>query len=464
MCRLRPGGAPLLDPAPGVVVLLLIALAAYGCPHAAPYYRDRAARWAGWVPDADVSHRLLLIGDAGDPDPEGEPSLLALVRQVNRIPKRTTVVFLGDNVYERGMPPPAPPADELTEAAVEVAKALVSDVFQTREQAERVLNAQVAAVRGNHARAIFVPGNHDWDQFQSGGRERILAQESFLQAVRDNEKVDATLLPPGGCPGPVSVPLGDQGALIVLDTQWWVETRDDEKVGPEHNPSGCAYVTEQAVQDALVEMLAEAAHAGRRTIVVGHHPLATKGAHGGFVDPWTHVFPALIGAAYVPVYVEWLPLPVVGSAVVGLRWCCSPSAQDMPNSLNRRMRSELMRPMIAAARQGVAPLAYAGGHDHDLQVFESADGPAFLLVSGLGSSARASPVGSNRRTLFAHSNSERPGFMQIDFLDDGRVRLAVIESAGADVPLIEAYSTFLTDAERARRPVDRRASGRADDY
>lgn len=454
--RLRSCPAPRRAPARRASLLLLIAFAVAGCQHTTPYYGRDQPRWAGWVPDAEVTHRLLLIGDAGDPDPAGEPSLLALARQVSRIPERTTVVYLGDNVYERGMPPPAPPADDVTEAAVEVAKALVSDVFQTREQAERILNAQIAPVRGTKARAVFVPGNHDWDQFQSGGRERILAQEAFLRGVRDSEKVDVMWLPAAGCPGPVSVPLGKYGALIAVDTQWWLETRQKEKVGPDQNPSNCPYVTEQAVQDAMLEQLRSAAAEGRRAIVVGHHPLATKGAHSGFVEPLTHLFPALIGAAYVPVYVEWLPMPVLGSVVVGVRWCCSPSAQDAPNSLNERMRAEVMQPMIEAERHGAAPLAYAAGHDHDLQVFASPAGPPFLLVSGLGSSAKASPVGSNRRTLFAHSNSQRPGFMQVDFLEDKRVRLAVIESAGPDLPLIEAYSIFLTGSpgEAANQPDD----------
>jgi hypothetical protein len=394
-----------------------------------------------------VSYRLLLIGDAGNPDPKGEPALQTLATQVNRIPERTTVVFLGDNIYERGMPLPVPPQDPATEAAkeaaVDVAKVVISDVFQTRKQAEEIINAQIAVVRGNHARAIFLPGNHDWDQFQSGGRERILSFENYLDSVRTNDKVDVSLLPAGACPGPVSVPLGDRGELIAVDTQWWLEQRAADKATPDNNPSNCPNTTESAMHDALVDQLETAARAGRRTIVVGHHPLVTKGAHGGFVEPLTHLFPAQIAAAYVPFYVEWMPMPILGSMVVAIRACCSPSVQDIPNDINKHMRSELMRPMIEAGRRHAAPLAYAAGHDHDLQVFESIVGPPYLLVSGLGSSSQASAVGSNRRTLFAHSNTAHPGFIQIDFLDDGRVRMAVIEYTGPDSPPTEVYSTFL---------------------
>jgi hypothetical protein len=268
--------------------------------------------------------------------------------------------------------------------------------------------------------------------------------------VHDKDRVDVSLLPPAACPGPVAVPLGDRAELIALDTQWWLEERAADKTTPEHNPSGCPYTTESAVRDALREMLETAARQGRRTIVVGHHPLATKGAHSGFVDPWAHLFPAKIGAGYVPFYVQWMPMPIIGTAVVELRACCSPSAQDTPNERNRHMRASLMRPMIEAAQHGAAPLAYAAGHDHSLQVFRSDNGPPFLLVSGLGSSVESSVVGSNSRTLFAHSNSAHPGFMQLDFLKDGRVRLAVIEYAEKDVPPYEMYSKFLTDDAATR--------------
>jgi hypothetical protein len=436
-----------------LVTAVLLVLLPSGCTHDKPYYRLASARWAEWVADGQVAQRLILIGDAGEPDPAGERTLQTLSRQVNRMPERTTVVFLGDNVYERGMPPPAPSPGVVEEAAVEVAKVVISDVIQTRKEAEEIINAQIAVVRGTKARAIFVPGNHDWDQFRSGGRERILALEDYLQQVRATEGVDVGLWPPHACPGPVSIPLGDEAEVIAVDTQWWIEERVEDKATPENNPYGCPYTTEETVQGALVDMLRKAAQASRHTVVVGHHPLASKGAHGGFVEPLVHLFPAQVARAYVPIYVEWMPMPVLGSIVVGLRACCSPSAQDIPNGRNRRMRSGLMRPMMEAAEHGAAPLAYAAGHDHDLQVFRSAAGPRFTLVSGLGSSAKASPVGSKNSTLFAHSNPDNPGFMQIDFLDDKRARLAVIEYAGENTEPTEVYSMFLTkeNSDRASR-------------
>lgn len=425
----------------GTLFLVVAALhATASCSHVEPYYGARTGLAAPLEADDDVLARLLLIGDAGEPDPAGEPALEALAEQVNLLPKRTTVVFLGDNIYERGMPEPAPTPDPATKAAVAAAGVLVSDIFQTRQEAERILRAQAAVVRGNGARAIFIPGNHDWDQSNSGGWKRILAEEAYLRRLQTDEGLDVTMQPGGGCPGPVRIPLQGAADLIVLDTEWWLNPSDEEKPTPANNPTGCPYVTADAIQKALLAELEESAKGHRRSVVAAHHPLMSRGAHGGFVDGWTHIFPLRVARYYVPFYVEWLPLPILGSAMVGYRACCSPSAQDMPNDQNRSMRAALTTTLRDAADHDAAPLAYVAGHDHGLQVFSSDLGPPFVLVSGLGSTGRASEVGSNSHTLFAHSNSAHPGFMQIDFLRDGHARIAVIEYEGKQEPPEEMYS------------------------
>jgi hypothetical protein len=58
----------------GVAMVLLVV--AGGCSHGQPFMVPSRA---GEPPAADtVDHRRLLIGDAGDPDPDGEPTLHAL--------------------------------------------------------------------------------------------------------------------------------------------------------------------------------------------------------------------------------------------------------------------------------------------------------------------------------------------------------------------------------------------------
>jgi len=414
------------------------------CAHLTPYYRKNQVRHVAPVDGAAIDYRLLLIGDAGDPDRAGEPVLKLLAQRVQQLPERTTVVFLGDNAYERGMPEPVnKPAETAADTAKQVVDTVFLDLFASRQEAERALNAQLDVVRGTPARVIFIPGNHDWDQFEADGWSRIREEESFIRATSAEDGINGTMLPLGGCPGPAPVTLGNQGELLVLDTEWWLDSRADGKPTTENNPTHCEYTTERQVRDALVAQLGTAAKQHRWSIVVGHHPLESEGPHGGFVDPLTHIFPFQVVRHYVPFYVEWIPIPVVGSLIVGFRACCSPSAQDMSNRRNEHMRNALTVSFREAGRQGAAPLAYAAGHDHSLQVFKASHGTRAVLVSGMGSQARASDVGSNDRTLFAHSNSAHAGFMEVDFLSDGRVRLGVIELADDHVEGAEVFSKYL---------------------
>ena len=76
------------------------------CSHFSPYYRADRPRSVPAIDDAEVDYRLLLVGDAGEPALNGEPTLRLLRYRVGLLPERTSVVFLGDNIYERGMPDP----------------------------------------------------------------------------------------------------------------------------------------------------------------------------------------------------------------------------------------------------------------------------------------------------------------------------------------------------------------------
>jgi len=427
-------------------VLLLLGLSLAGaCTHFSPYYRSKLAHAVPTAEDEQIDHRLLLIGDAGDPDRAGEPTLQLLAHQVALLPERTTVVFLGDNAYERGMP--TLEEKSVVEEVGEVVAAPIVDISDDRGKAERAISAQIAAVRGSPAQGIFVPGNHDWDPFEDGGWGRIIALGDYVTSAASDGKTKVSVLPPGGCPGPATMPLGRSGELIILDTEWWLESGPHARPEPDDNPTRCTFTTEQQVREALTAALESAASEKRWAIVVAHHPMNSRGPHGGFLDARTHIFPFQVARHYVPFYIEWIPIPIVGSLVVFARGYASPSPEDLVNGHYRHMRNALMHSMELAADQNAAPLVYAGGHDHSLQVFESRRGPMFSLVSGLGSRSRASDVGSNNRTLFAHSNPGNPGFMQIDFLKNGAVRLAVIEWSKEQPDGTEAFSTLLAQPD-----------------
>lgn len=433
------------------LLLLMLASASTACTRLTPYY-GAGLPIAPPLVASQVDHRLLLIGDAGDADPAGEPALDLLGRQARLLPDRTTVVFLGDNIYERGMPEAGKPV-ALDEAA-QAANVVLLNIFNSRLEAERRLNAQIDTVRGTKVPAIFIPGNHDWDPFDLLGWKRVLEQENYLLAAAAGG-VDVRMVPGGGCPGPISLPLGTTGTLIVLDTQWWFENETLGKPQPDNNPTHCPITTETEVLDALTSELAAAAKQGRWAVVAGHHPLNSEGPHGGFVDAYTHLFPLRFLRHYIPWYAQWIPLPVLGSMAVVARQNFSPSNQDFSNAENERFRRRLRAAMADSEKRDAPVLAYAAGHDHSLQVFRSRTGPRYTMVSGLGNLSRGSEVGTADNTLFAHANPRHPGFMQVDFLRGGAVRLSVLE-ANADKPddAVESFAMMLaqSDAPRGARP------------
>lgn len=205
------------------------------------------------VAPADIETTLFLIGDAGEPDPRqiGSPLDSLVVQAATTPPERTIIVFLGDNVYDAGIP---------AEGAAEWA------------DARRRLEGQVQAIPPG-VRGIFVPGNHDWSNATAFGLYAIRLEEQMIAALAPGRNV--RLLPGNGCPGPVSLDVG-RLRLVALDTQWWLHSyivRDDK--------SACPTATIGAVTAALREQVRPQG-AGRVVFVAGHHPLMTGGIHGGY--------------------------------------------------------------------------------------------------------------------------------------------------------------------------------------
>jgi hypothetical protein len=347
-------------------------------------------------PDA-IAETLVLIGDAGEPAKGGEPVLVALRHQLERSGDRATVAFLGDNLYPDGLPDPGHPA--------------------FAERARR-LDDQVDAVKDTGARVVFIPGNHDWMKGGPDGWNAVRRQE---RRVEERGGPRFSFLPNDGCPGPEVVDTGGRLRLVALDTQWWLHAHDR----PAHPGSPCPADSEAEVVAGLRAALDGAA--GRDVVVLGHHPLQSGGPHGGRFGVRQHLFPLT----------EWkkklyLPLPLVGS-LYPISRASGLTPQDIPSDEYRRMRDAL-----ADAMRGRMPLAWAGGHEHVLQVIESREWGR-VLVSGAGIYGHVTYVRDVEGSLY---RAARSGFMRIDFLRGGERRLAVLD-VGKDGLYREAFARLL---------------------
>jgi hypothetical protein len=207
-----------------------------------------AGRLPAVAADTDVT--LYLIGDAGVPHPGFEPVLAALTRELS-VPTsaKRVVVFMGDNIYEDGLPLPTAP---------------------NRAEAERRINAQMA-IAHTGAETIFVPGNHDWDHEEPDGLAAIIREGDYVRAASHDT---VAFLPRDGCPGPSVVDVGATLRLVILDTQFWLQQH-----GPRPGPDVCPTATLAKFTDSLHTALVGAGD--RRAIVMAHHPLYSGGPHGG---------------------------------------------------------------------------------------------------------------------------------------------------------------------------------------
>jgi hypothetical protein len=332
------------------------------------------------LPPDEVEASLYLIGDAGDPDPHGEPVLEALRRDLASSQAERVVVFLGDNVYPRGLPAPGD---------------------RDRAEAERRLAAQVETVREAGATGFFVPGNHDW--YGKDGWESIRREEAFIDSAGTGA---LQLRPSGGCPGPSVVDLGRRIRLVLLDTQWWL--RGGPK--PTDPSSDCPEDAESEVVDSLHAAVTGAE--GRLVVVAAHHPLASGGVHGGHFGWKDHLFPLRNVARWL-----WLPLPLVGSLYPVIR-SRGISSQDMSSRAYRRLIRAFRRAFAEAP-----PDLYAAGHEHNLEVIARAGVP-LELVSGGGIYGHSGPAVRIPGSLFARKAS---GFARLDVPRSGPARLAVLE-------------------------------------
>ncbi len=356
-----------------------------GCSHISPYYHldISTIEKQDIVVENSLQYRILLIGDAGQPK-QNEPVLETLRTWAEKSSEKTSIVFLGDNMYPDGM----------TE--------------QKQHEAPSRLGPQIDVIKSTDAHGLFIPGNHDWTSGKKVGYRAVLAQEKYVnEALTRPPK----FLPHGGSPGPVMLELPEEKPvvrMIVLDTQWWLHQHEKP----------------QETTDVFLEKLKGYLDTELPVIVVGHHPLQSYGIHGGFYDWKSHLFPGRLAQKWL-----WVPVPIVGSLYPLVRWHVVRSDQDLNGTRYKYMVAQLNAAL--SSRKKSPLLIYASGHEHSLQVLKG-DVTDYLLVSGLGSSEKATEVSHGDNTLFAHQHS---GFMALDFLSNGEILLRVVEPADKEVVL-----------------------------
>jgi len=324
-----------------------------------------------------VPYELFLIGDTGDialsrPD----PVMQTLCSHFDD-KQASGTVFLGDNIYPRGMPP-------------------ISNIL--RKNAEKTLIQHQAALKDYKGDIVFIAGNHDWNKGRKDGYDYIIRQEQYLRELFGEREV---FLPANGCPGPVEMNINEHLTLVAIDTQWWMQSG----LRPIGKQYGCGVSTEEEFFESLLEILQRNKH--KHLVVLGHHPVYSYAIHGGRFTFKHHLFPLTL-------YDEnaWIPLPGIGSLIPLYRKFLG-AREDMAHPRYRRLRKKLKEILSQ-----FPDLIYASGHEHNLQYICKKHN--HFVVSGSGSKVKY-VVQSGK---YLRYGIKAKGFIKLRFEIDGSVYLS----------------------------------------
>ncbi|HEU0063562.1 MAG TPA: metallophosphoesterase, partial [Flavisolibacter sp.] len=334
-------------------------------------------------PDS-INQRIFLIGDAGEMPGNTHPVIAWLKINADWNDVKNTVIFLGDNIYPLGMPMVGEP---------------------TYNEAKRILDDQISLVKGKKARAIFIPGNHDWKNGKLGGWQQIMNEMDYINGL---EQKNIQAWPINGCPGPVQVELTDKIIVAIIDTQWFLFLHD--KPGPGSN---CDAKTLDEFQTELREIVNT--HPNQLLIVAMHHPIYSYGTHGGDYTIKEHIFPftALNPKLYIP-------LPVIGSLYPLSRGVFG-SIQDIPHPLYWTMS----RSIEEVIKKHPNPIVVTG-HDHGLQLIKRDSIP--YIISGSGS--LLTKIKPGRFSVFS---DVEVGFAMLEVWKSGKVDIKYYNMNCADL-------------------------------
>ena len=331
----------------------------------------------------NISHSFYLIGDAGNADePQAQKLLSVFEQRLQKADSASTLLFLGDNIYPSGMP---------------------SKGNAFRGSAEQKLDKQIAVTKKFKGKPIFIPGNHDWYNGTDGLRE----QEKY---VNDALKKKKSFLPRKNC-GIDHIDINDNVALIVIDSEWYLQDWDNH---PKINED-CDIKTRDQF---FLELESEINKSQNKTLVLAmHHPVLSNGPHGGQFSLEKQLFP----------FKQRVPLPVIGSIINLLRKTTGVSPEDLQNK-----KYNAFAKRVRAMVQDKTNVIIVSGHEHNLQYIDNEG--IKQVVSGAGSKQEAARAINKNDFSFG-----RGGYAVVDIHKNGAAKLSFygLDSQGKEALLFK---------------------------
>ncbi|MCJ8208519.1 metallophosphoesterase [Mucilaginibacter sp. RS28] len=319
-----------------------------------------------------ITHRIIYIGDAGENN-KFQGGVIGDA-QSKILTGKTTVIYLGDNIYPTGMGLPGSREEKAT---------------------EQILQHQYKPMREKGAPVYFIPGNHDWDRMGPRGLAKIKRQWQYISEQKDSL---LKVVPENGCPEPYEIKINDKFVVIAFDSEWWVHIFS--KANPE---ADCDCNTEDEIIARFKELLAK--NRDKVIMLADHHPFYTYGHHGGYYNLVDYFFP--LTSVNRKLYI---PLPVIGAIYPFVRGTFS-VAEDKGHPLYKTMIER-----INGVFKGFPNMLNVSGHEHGIQFIK--DDEHMQVVSGAG--AKEAFVKKGKNALYAKT---LPGYVTADLMSDKSIKL-----------------------------------------
>ncbi|MDB5193202.1 MAG: metallophosphoesterase [Segetibacter sp.] len=336
-----------------------------------------------------IQARIILVGDAGQ-FKNGKHPVISSIKQNIKFDKKTTVLFLGDNLYHQGLPDEAAP---------------------NFNEARAVLDSQTnIADVSTGARVFFIPGNHDWDRGSRRGWEAVLREQRYIDILSDR---NVKFFPEGGCPGPVEVPISDDVVMILMDSQWWIQ-----RFGRPGIESDCPYKTEEEVLSRLEDILTN--NSRKLVILATHHPFKSYGIHGGYFPFTQHIFPLTDIRKNL-----YIPMPIIGSIYPVARGVFG-TPQDLKHPLYMNMVNR-----ISEVAKRHPNIVFVAGHEHNQQLIK--DSSFHYIVEGAG--CKETRVSNGKNAVYT---SDSTGYAIMEISKSKNLRVTFFDVA--DTLTVKKYS------------------------
>ena len=354
------------------------------------------AGYAQMPTNDSIQSRVILIGDGGA-FRNGKHPVVTAIKTYFKLDKKTSIVYLGDNVYRHGLP---------------------DDASVDYSTIRAVLDTQANIAKNTPAKVYMIPGNHDWENGGPFGFDAIMRQQNYVNQLGDS---NVAFSPANGCPGPEEIKISDDVTLIVFDSQWWLHPYEKPDI-----ESDCECKTQSEFILTLTEMLRD--NYDKLVILASHHPFRSNGIHGGYYGLKQHIFP------FTDLNKKLLiPLPIIGSIYPISRGIFG-SPQDLPHPSYQNMIKQ-----IKGAVESHPNLIFANGHEHNLQLLKDDSGYHYIIS---GSGCKVTRVNTNKKSLFANASL---GFSVVEVSNNKNVRIKFFTVDADTAGIKERYSENILD-------------------